>query len=485
VLLYCESIEVLCYDNPMRRLPRWKPKIEHGSAPVYVRLTDALERDIRGHSLQAGARLPPHRDLAHELGLSVGTVSKAYMEAERRGLISARVGRGSFVLGGPVTPAFNLVSRSAEGLTDLARNVPPVAPVTRRYLEAVARVRHQHDIEASMGYGPPEGLQSVRVAAAEWFRKRQGVERADAADLVQCNGGQQGLALTFGAVCRPGDPVLCEAATFYGARTLAQYAGYKLHGVAMDAEGLEPEALERAVRTTGARVLFTIPTLQNPTSRTMSLARRRAIVEIARAHDLTIIEDDTYNVYADRAHPPQAFAELAPERTYYVGSVSKSLSPGLRLAFVLPPDRAGRERLLRGVRALGYCPPSLGALVFLQWMEDGVAYAISDEIVAEARERTAIAQRVLGTMLARDTPLQTLHVWLPISASHAERAASRALRSGVEVTPPDAPIVSAADISGLRICLGGAPDHLVLEQALQIVASSLQEELDEPSRMVV
>src|SRR5690606_11911925 len=132
----------------------------------------------------------------------------------------------------------------------------------------------------------PEGLASIREAGASWLRRRRGVMRATADRVLQCNGGQHGLALAFAALARPGDTILCEAATYPGIRTLADHAGYRLQGVAMDERGVAPEALARWARETGAKVLVIIPTLQNPTTITLDAVRLADIIEVARAHDL-------------------------------------------------------------------------------------------------------------------------------------------------------------------------------------------------------
>lgn len=457
----------------------WKPQLEDGGTAIYDRLADAIARDVEAGVLRPGERLPPHRELAHELGLGVGTVSKAYAEAERRGLLTGHVGRGSFVSGGargfgPAGPV--------EGIVDLARNLPPAAPAAKRLAETLARMRAAADPQELVSYVPPEGPPRVRATAAEWLRRRHRIESADAEQIVQCNGGQQGLALAFGAICRPGDTILCEAATFFGMRTLAEHASYRLCGIAMDGEGLDPQALERAIAATGARILYTVPTLQNPTTRTMSDARRRKIAGIARRHDLFIVEDEAYRLYADDI--PTSFADLAPERTFHVASISKTLCTGLRVAFlIVPPSR--RERVLLGVRAIGYCPPALNGMLFAQWVADGAADAIADEIRAEVDARTGLAHDIFGEAMDSPGGPRSLHVWLPMPPLEAERAAGRALRAGVEITPPDAPLVAPGEISGLRLCLGAVPDRTTLERALLVVREAIHAEVAPQSRAVV
>lgn len=456
-------------------MSHWTPIVGDGTAPLYGRIADAIERDIRSGRLEAGARLPPHRDLAQSLAVSIGTVTKAYGEAERRGLISSHVGRGSFVdrqraAAAPV-PA-------ESGVINLAHNIPPAVSSAQHLADALMRLRRRPDLARANGYMPPEGLDSVRRAAADWLRRRHGVDSLTADDLIQCNGAQHGMALAFAAACRPGDTVLCEAATFNGMKSIAEYSGYRLTGVAMDAEGILPDALDRAITAHHARVLYTIPTLQNPTTITTSAARRRQIAEIARRRDVLIIEDDAYRPIAMPQTPLPTFVDLVPERTIYIATLSKSLSPGLRLGFLSLPNRALREHVLRGIRATGYSAPPFGGLIFTQWAEDGIADVIAEEILVESLRRTDLARSIFG---ARMTPLpspQSLHIWLPMPPLEAERAAGRAGRAGIEVTPADAPIIDPEQISGLRLCLGAAASIDVLERGLRVVAQALHREVD-------
>ncbi|WP_210243543.1 PLP-dependent aminotransferase family protein [Mesorhizobium sp. B2-3-4] len=455
----------------------WKPKIEKGPAPLYERIADAIQHDIHAERLAPGTRLPAHRDLAHALSIGTGTVTKAYGEAERRGLLSSQVGRGSFV-----TAAKHEPGQTAAGPVDLAYNFPPVGLTSRYLAEAMGRLWRRQDFAATSRYTAPEGLDSARAAALRWIRERHALDVASTAHLIQTNGGQHGLSLVLQALCRSGDTVLCEAATFHGLKLVARAGNLKLEGIALDSEGLVPEALEKAAASTGSKVLYLVPTLQNPTACTMTAGRRREIAAIARRHQLFIIEDDAYRAIAG-AGSPAALADLAPERTFYIASVSKSISPGLRLAFVLAPDLFWRERILNNIVAAGYAPPAQNALIFAQWVEDGIVDTLLGQVLAEMQWRTAMALRILGKAASAPGADQTLHLWLPLGSLQSERAYGRALRSGIQVTPPDAPLVGQG-IHGLRVCLGSVADRSVLQRALEAVLRSLGEELPGSSAIV-
>ncbi|OUI83558.1 GntR family transcriptional regulator [Gluconobacter sp. DsW_056] len=450
----------------------WQPELQSGPKPLYERLVLAMAQDIKTGQLAPGAKLPPQRDLAFRLGVSVGSVTRAYAEAERRGLLSAHVGRGSFVRGAlPAVPDVPTIERgsvtgqSRSGLIDLRCNTPPPVPLMAELNAALAALMGRNALDPAVHYVQGEGLPHVRAAGAQWIARHYGLDFS-AGNLIQCNGGQHAIALVFSSFCAPGDTVLCESSTFYGARMAAAHLGLKLRGVPMDDEGLLPEAVDRAAAETGSRLLFTLPTLHNPTTRTMSEQRRQQIAAVAKARDLLILEDDAYYAYSQK---PRQIVSYAPERTLYLASLSKGVCPGFRLAFLaLPPDLP-RERLMQGIRALGYCPPALGALVFSQWVAEGRIDTIGQSIQAEAATRWNQSHTVLGDLVARPGAMYSPHAWIPMSALDAERVTARLFRAGVEITPPDTSGVSPQADTGLRLCLGASVNRGELDRALAII----------------
>lgn len=450
----------------------WAPRIADDGGSLWRRIVEALAADIRSGAAAPGDRLPPHRDLAYRLGIGVGTISKAYAEAERLGLVSSHVGRGTFIAGRNEAA---VIQRSPDTIINMALNIPPIAPALAELGGALEALRHRSDLAALVDYTPTPGLAVVRRAGAEWLRTHGRAGRASPERLIQTNGGQQALMLACSSFAGRGDTVLCDAATYPGNRVMARHGGWLLRGVPSDPRGMDPEALDRAAAESGARLVILIPTLHNPTGITLDAERRAEIVAVARARDLIIVEDDIYRVFG-RPDDPQPFAMLAPERTILTTSLSKALAPGLRLGFILPPDDdAMQARLLLAAQACGYCPPAAGGLIFAQWMEDGTADRVLAGVCAEAALRQRMARDILGSAIAAPHSEHAMHVWLPMSAERAGRVRARALQGNVEVTPPDAPFVDPAMIDGLRVCLGAAHDAGRCEQGLRVVRAALDE----------
>jgi len=452
----------------------WQPTILPGTTPLYARLTDAIAQDIENGTLPPDAKLPPHRDLAHRLSVSVGTVTRAYADAERRGLLTAHVGRGSFVTPRPTPVPYPIPS---EGPLDLSCNRQPFTPTSERLADALNALRtHPDYIAAATDYIIPEGPLSAREAMSRWTHHQFGVNRP-ASTMIQCAGGQQGLAYAISGLTVPGDTILCEALTYPGVKTLARHIGRALHGVTLDQDGLCPEALAEAARTTGAKLLFIVPNVQNPTTRTMSLQRRQDIVAVARQYDLTIIEDDAYGLYVDSKDRPTAIANLAPERTIYLISVSKVLSAGLRVGYLFLPPNVPRSRIIQAERAFGHSPQALGALAVAHWIETGTADDIAREIQQESALRHTLAKTILGPAMEHPTHGRAPHVWLPLPPLQAEQVVTRALRKNVQVTPPSAPLVTPQPMSGIRVCLNVVPTREALATALHTVRTALTADL--------
>ncbi len=438
----------------------WKPALT-GRGPLYEKLAAAIERDAKSGTLPAGSRLPPQRDLAYRLGVSVGTVTKAYIEAERRGLLRGHVGRGTYVAG---------ASDAGQGLIDLSLNIVPAGPATRYFSDAMAAVRRRADFLDSLAYAPLDGAEWQKKAAATWLKNTSGYE-ADLSRLVLTAGVQHGMSLAMSVLAKPGDTILCEAATFFGMKSLADHAGLKLHPCALDGEGLKPSALDKAAAKTAARVVYTMPTVQNPTARTMSAARRREIAAVVRRRKLWVVEDDAYALFAPRDGGRPTLAELVPDRVFHLGGISKAMAPGLRVGFLVCPPGPFFEQTLKAIRAVLYAPPAWGALVFGQWMLDGTAKRIAEAMKREIAARAALARKILGSPYAAaigDTP----HFWIAAPELEAERVAGRALRAGVSITAPDAPLVPGGRESGIRVCLGSPDSAATLAIGLERLKSA-------------
>lgn len=450
----------------------WSPRTLRTDAPLYLALADRIAEDVAAGRLGAGERLPTHRQLAAMLGVDLTTVTRGYAEARRRGLLTGRVGRGTFVTATAGAGAGTAV-RSASGLADLSLNVPPSldpdvpAEALARTLTTAARDVH---LGGLLAYQDNAGMQAHRAAGAAWVSRR--VPGVDPERVVLTSGAQHAIAVLLSTLVSRGDVVMTEALTYPGFRGAAEHLGLRLRGLEMDDEGITPEAFRRGCRA-GAALLYTTPTLQNPTTITMSAPRRAALAKIARTHGVRIIEDDVYGILADRA--PAPLSTHAPELSYFVASLTKAVAGGLRIGYVACPTPADAERIAAGVRVTTWMAAPLMAHIASDWVRSGVAREVLAANRAEAARRQAVASRVLGGWGWRAHRFG-YHGWLelPEGWSSADFVA-QARRRGVSVTPADAFAVEVrADRASVRLSVTGTRDVEALESALIALAGLLE-----------
>jgi DNA-binding transcriptional MocR family regulator len=451
----------------------WQPHLADGSGSASERLVEALARNIADGSLPPGARLPAHRPLAWQLGIGIGTVTKAYAQLERRGLVRSVRGRGMFVAG---------LSQAASRMVDLSINVPPQQLSDRLLAASLSDLARRLDADSFGAYAAPAGRLEHRALLARWL-KPTGLAPAPERLLI-CNGAQHALAIAFAITCGPDTELLTEALSYPGAIALARRRRLRLTGLAIDEEGLVPQVLDAAlhqVKKVGRRaVLYITPTLHNPTTATMGEARRREIGRLCRAHDAVIVEDD---IHAALAAPGTiAIAALAPERTLHVSGLSKVLSPGLRIGSLVVPE-PWLQPALAELSATCTMASLLSCLIMERWLSEDTAASVAHSIRDEASRRVALARELLppGTALNSGNGF---HVWLPMAPEQAKALPARAAASGILLADPE---IFLADVQapswGMRLSLGG-PKIDRLQDALASLRTLLLDSSAPQSRAI-
>lgn len=456
----------------------WTPNLDQHSGPRYLAIAEAIAGDIRAGRLRGGARLPTHRDLAYRVGVTVGTVTRAYAEAERRGLIAGEVGRGTYVrdvgagVGFPLRDSGAIREAEAADVNapiDLSVNYPVREATDRQFGDALRALANEPDVSALLDYQVNRGLARHRAAGAALIRD-SGLEVSPDRVIVTC-GAQHAMMAAMSALSRPGDIVLTEALTYPGMKLIAGMLQLRLHGVAMDEHGLKPDAFEAACRTMQPRALYCMPTLQNPTSLTMPEQRRREIARIAVEHGVAIVEDDIYGFLEES--PPPPITHFAPSVGHYVLSVSKCIAPGLRTGFlVVPPGDA--SAYVAAVRATVWMAPPLAVEIAARWILDGTGKRLSDGL----REEAAVRQQMVLERLAgydyATTP-HSLHGWLNLPEPwRASQFVAVARARGVLLTPAEAFVVARPAPQALRICTGAVKTRDQLARGLDVIATLLK-----------
>ncbi|NLR76021.1 aminotransferase-like domain-containing protein [Leeia aquatica] len=450
----------------------WIPDLSVYSGPRHQALLMALQDAIQSGRLPAGARLPPQRRLAELLGLNLSTVTRAWREAADRRWIGGETGRGTYVLG--PQPGIGLfVPQDADSVIDLTVNGPAYPNPDHDLSDSLHRLMQQDGLAACLRYPTALDWQRNQQALVRWLAWR-GIE-AEAQQVLLCGGAQHALAAALMRHSQRGDTVLVEALTYPGMMAIARQLGLHLHPLGMDRAGVRPDALEQALRQGIGHLAVLMPTLHNPTTITMPLERRRALVDVlARYPAARVIEEDAYGHLL--AEPPPALVSLRPQQVCHVGGLSKTIAPGLRLGYLLEPTLTEAELRDMFHHTSWQVTPLMARLACL-WLEDGTAVRRLRWQQDELAQRRRLVQAIWGDSQGQQLwlPEGSPHGWLTLPlARDAEREASRLRQAGVALTAASAFAASRQlPVNGLRLCIGAPASRGLLQQAMRIVRGTL------------
>jgi DNA-binding transcriptional MocR family regulator len=460
----------------------WPPSRDALKRPAYRSLSQALVRAIDAGEFKAGDRLPTHRDLAYQLGLSVQTVSRAYEELTRLDIIAGEVGRGSFVRAGPAearTPWQRLGDR--DEVIDCSMLTPVTGPIHIERMRATL-------VELSKS-PPPDALFSFRPRAALERHVRFGLRwlarcgvSARPEVVLPTNGNTSAMTVALMTAANPGDLVVTEELGHHTLPTLTRYLGLRLAGLETDAEGATPESFERACAAGGVKVLYLVPGGLNPQACFMGTARRQALCALARRFNVLILENDAGGPLSPDRPPP--LVALAPERVFYFTGLSKCLLPGLRFGYMVVPETLVSATMNRHL-VTNWMATALIAEIASRWIEDGTADDLLRWQRAAMARRNRLATRLFEGVPHRGTE-HGLHVWMPLDGLWSEDAfVAHARHQGVAVAAGSAFAIGheAAIPRGIRICLGGAGDDAI-ERGLTVL-SRLARNQPEPALLAV
>jgi GntR family transcriptional regulator / MocR family aminotransferase len=449
-------------------------RIDRAAGGLATQVAAELRTAIRSGRLAAGVRLPASRDLAGDLGTSRGVVVEAYQQLVAEGFLVARQGSGTRVadvLAAASTDDPALASTTAPTIAyDLRVGTPDLSAFPRRvWLAALRQVLRGVPHEA-LGYGDPGGVSELRAELAAYLRRVRAAEVA-ATQLVVTNGVAQGLHLVIRALAQQG-PVPLAVEDPHSARTFAllEAAGTVRVPVPVDGQGIVVEALRR----TAARAVLVTPAHQYPTGVVLSPRRRAELVAWAAEVDGVVLEDDYDAEFRYDRNPVGCLQALCPQRVVLLGSVSKSLAPGLRLGWLVgPPALAEAARAARATSDLG--SPVLDQYALAQLIASG-AY---DRQLRQLRRRYRVRRDALAAALARWLPGAVvhgvsagIHLYVELPPDHDEAAVVQAAAErGVAVDGVAPMRIATAGPPALVLGFARLPEHRITE-AIRLLAEA-------------
>jgi DNA-binding transcriptional MocR family regulator len=433
----------------------------------YLKLADAVAAEIASGALKPGSRLPPQRTFAYERKIAVSTASRVYAELLRRGLVVGEVGRGTFISGeqrGSVAAPGEPQSKKI----NFEINYPLLPIQSALIAKSLEALNRPEMLEAALKQVTSAGTPAARNITAEYLNRQNPEWSPKPEQIVFTANGRQCVAATLAAVVPPGGRCGVEALTYTFIKGIAARLGVTLVPLAMDEDGVRPDAIQKAHREAGLSAIYIQPALQNPLGMTLGPARRADILRVVEKLDLTVVEDMVYGFLDDV--PP--LAALAPDRCVVFDSLSKKVAPGLSLGHIVCPPRL-REPMMAAIRSGGWPAPGYAFTAAQQMMRDGTVSELVrlKRIDAQKRQKIA-AERLSGFQIQANS--KAYHLWLTLPAHwRSQTFAAAAARRDIALTPSTTFAITPGHApNAIRLALAG-PSIEQLDVGLHTLAGML------------
>ena len=452
-------------------LTRWARRMKNSAGiPAYRLIADLIGEDIDSGRLQARDRLPALRDLAKATGINYTTAARAYAEAKTRGLIDSHPGSGTFVKGKTATV------RPSLGSYEMTMNLavePSIPTLVEQLRNSAISVLAQRDIYPMLRYQAFGGTRENKEAALIWLDRR--LPNPVLEQVLICPGIHSALVGLMTTLIEKHQVMCVESLAYPGIKAIAAHLGIQLHSLERDSDGPLVRPFEEICKHGNVGAIYLNPTIQNPTTTTMSLNRRQAIADVCLRYSIPIIEDEAYTMLAEEA--PVSFAELAPELTWYITGTSKCFGPGVRSAFLYTPGKRHSQRISGAMRALHVMSSPLTDALVSQWILDGSAEQMLKSIRREAIARLRIAEGRLGKRNIRSAD-GAFHLWLTIPKTSDWSCSELAVQLrhiGVSAVSSAAFSTDNNPPNALRLCFGGPISREQWEENLHQVMDLIEQ----------
>ena len=434
----------------------------------YLKLADAVAEEIAKGALKSGDRLPPQRTFAYQREIAVSTASRVYTELLRRGLVVGEVGRGTFVSG----EARHGIAASTEprgARVDFEFNYPILPKQSVLIAKSLAGLNQPEALDAALRQATSIGTQAARNIAADYLTRQNRDWSPKPEQLVFTANGRQCIAAALAAVVPTGGRCGVEALTYPFIKGIAARLSVTLVPLAMDENGIRPDAVQKAHREAHLSALYLQPIIQNPLGITMPRSRRTDLLRVVEKLDLTVIEDSVYGFLDDE--PP--LAAQAPDRCVMLDSLSKKVAPGLSLGFVVPPLRL-RENIIASVRSGGWTASGFAFAATQQMMADGTAAELVRLKRIDAAQRQKIAAACLSGFEMQANS-KSYHLWLTLPPHwRSQTLVAAAARRDIALTPSTTFAVTPGHApNAIRLALA-APPIGQLDAGLRTLAGMLK-----------
>lgn len=441
--------------------------------PAYLLIPSIISNDIDTGNLKPRDRLPPIRHLARFLSLDYTTVVRAYKEARYQGLIDSHPGTGSFIKGKTKT-----LKLSGGTNVEMTMNLPP-EPNLPRLIEklnfGIEMLSSKHDLQSMFRYQDFGGSESAKEAGVEFLKPI--IDSPQSNQVLVCPGIHSALVGLMSMLAGRGETVCVQSLIYPGLKAIAAQLGIALSAIDSDEQGPNITQLEALCSGKKIAAIYLNPTLQNPTTHSISINRRKAIAELAMHYSVPIIEDDPYARLLESPIPP--IASFAPDITYYITGLSKCFSAGLRTAYLYAPSKLLAQRVAGALRALSVMASPITNALATDWVLDGTVNSVIESIRDETEVRQRYATKHLEKYI-KSNESAVFHLWLSLSKSiemNPSLLATHLREQGVNAVSSAAFCTDNNPPNAIRIGLGGSLTREECEDSLKLIADVFEHPL--------
>ena len=453
-------------DYPMS----WAPDFSQRTGPLYKVIAEKLEEDIRNGLLTPGTKLPPQRELADFLDINVSTIARAFKICEQKGIICSTIGNGTFIASDAAANPFLLPEDDSLGIIEMGP-VFPTKNVNEIIVKYLKKMTMEPDFSELFQYGQSNGTAWQKKSAAKLMEKDG--YNVQPHQLLLANGAQNAITATLAGLFQSGDRIGTDEFTYPGIKTAANMLGIRLIPIQQKNGEMSAEGIIYACKNENIKGLYLISDMHNPTTHTLSKTSRKMIAKLAQQEKLIVIEDAIHSLLLEKPFAP--IACYAPEQVIYISSLSKVVSPGLRLAFLAVPETY-KQKISEALYNLNISVPPMMAELVCRMINSGDMDKILEMHRSENRKRNAIADRYISSHELLGKP-EGIMRWLILPKGiTGEGFAAKAYQKGVRVYGAERFAVgNTKHVNAVRIAIAAPDNHHQLAKGMEIIRNILDE----------
>ncbi|MBR6403380.1 MAG: PLP-dependent aminotransferase family protein [Eubacterium sp.] len=429
----------------------WKPVLDKNSeTPLYIALADTLKADILEGRLTPGTKLPPQRELADYLDIHLSTITRAFKLCEQRGLLCSVVGRGTFVASDAAAQGMLTIHESSEKTIEMGAILPnpDIEEIVTDYLKEMIT---EPDFYKLMQYAPVNYDELQIKAAVRWFNY-YGLKTSKE-NVLFSSGSQNAIFSILSALFSPGDKIATTFVTYPGLKVAANSLGIQVIPLPMYDNAITAKSLEYVVKNHDVKGFYLIPDFNNPSGELMNVDTRREIADYINKRKLPLIEDSIYSLFMSEPLPP--ISSFTPDYGIMIGSVSKILSPGLRLALIHVPEKYYAE-VSSTLYSIVITPPALMMQLFTRIINLGKIDKIRELRIKEVKERNKLFDKICsGLKFSGNSNCPIRWTFLPDGVDISPSTVEKDLfEKGIQIYSAERFVVGNSDIpQAIRISL--------------------------------